>query len=598
MKRFPFLRKPVRLILYTALMTLLTTEALVFAWQYKLDGILLDHAIDTYAYLGTVVRTDGQILDSTADRDLSGAESDPQLGGPAYVEIIPEGLVQWLEEDPHVARVDNRVTQAAVLGECYRVNSDSSGQMAKVPDRAMSAAGTNYFFLEGTVSQGREYMGDEGDPVASDNFSISVTRMWNDPQYTHANVQLSFDRLGTEAPLQIGQKIFLVAKPTYTADGTPSETSCYLMTLGYMEYFGYDPEINLEHHYTLIPDGVNAEEYIREFLAETGLDAVLERQNRGQHAVTVHRSADMNMIPKFAEGKALCYEGRVLTPEDAGEKVCVISAMLAQRNRLSVGDTVQLSLAEGSYTLNYGSDYDGWQTGEPGEGDELLSYGEYEEYEIVGIYSQKGRRTENALYYPLNDIFLPAQEGLSQTEPRPYSYSFRIPGPEYLEFLADAEPVLQEYGYSLMVEDTGWDDVKESFYSMLTRRQLTLLCAGAAFAAAVLVLAVLLNAHCKYEYGLRRLMGATKGEAVGIYAGVFAFTALPGALVSVAAGWYAAMTMATRAAMEDGSTLPDTLASMRILSGWAAAELAGIAAVLMVLALWNERRGLLRLIRR
>ena len=52
-------------------------------------------------------------------------------------------------------------------------------------------------------------------------------------------------------------------------------------------------------------------------------------------------------------------------------------------------------------------------------------------------------------------------------------------------------------------------------------------------AAAVIVFAILLNAHCRYEYGIRRLLGAKKGEARGIYGAVFACTAIPGGAVSV-----------------------------------------------------------------
>ena len=70
MRTFSFLRRPVKPVLYALLLALILTAALVFSWQYHLDGIVLDHAIDTYAYVGTVVRSDGQVLDGTADRDL------------------------------------------------------------------------------------------------------------------------------------------------------------------------------------------------------------------------------------------------------------------------------------------------------------------------------------------------------------------------------------------------------------------------------------------------------------------------------------------------------------------------------------------------
>ena len=299
------------------------------------------------------------------------------------------------------------------------------------------------------------------------------------------------------------------------------------------------------------------------------------------------------MIPLFAKGKAKTYEGRVLTPADMGKKVCVISNGLSQRNRLSVGDTISLSLADGAYIMD-----NDWETGEQGDSDEALSYGVYEEYEIVGIYTQAGRRTVNALYFTYNDIFIPADGTNAQTV-KPYTFSFKVPGPDYRNFLADFEPVLAEYGYTLIVEDTGWDDVKESFYTMQTRRQLMRLCAAAAFAAAVMVFAILLNAHCRYEYGLRRLLGASKREALGIYGTALSLTAVPGGILAVLGSWFAAVHLMQKALSSDASLpLPTDLQCAGLLAFWAALALLAAFALLLELACHEERRGLLKLTRR
>ena len=69
------------------LWALILTAALVFGWQYHLDGLVLDHAIDTYAYVGTLVRTEGQVLDYEAtrdERDFYGITGE--MGGPAFLE--------------------------------------------------------------------------------------------------------------------------------------------------------------------------------------------------------------------------------------------------------------------------------------------------------------------------------------------------------------------------------------------------------------------------------------------------------------------------------------------------------------------------------
>ena len=604
MSKFPFLRRPVRLILYAALLALVSTAALIFAWQYKLDGMILDHAIDAYAYVGTVVRADGKILDSDLDRDLVSmtGKEPPEMGGPAFLEEIPEGLVTWLEDSKYVTRLDSRETLAAVLGDYRRIKADDTAQTEKVPDEMMSAAATPFYFLQGTVTMQNVLPMDDETDIAWDTYHIQIDKMWSDPECNWTRMIVEFLRSADEAPLQVGQRVFLLGGYIYNGESqVPIEAQTTVYSTGYLRLRSGGRELSVfdENRCTIIPDGVDAERYIQELLDSTGLSEYLQRQIRTKTTVTLRATQDMNMIPAFAKGKAKIYEGRMLTPADIGTKRCVISSGLAQRNRLSPGDTLMLSVADGCYTIDASNWNGGWESGDPGNGDALLEYGEYEEYEIAGIYSQIGRRIQNTLYFPYCDIFVPADADTQAGTVRPYTFSFRVPGPDHVAFLAKFEQVLKEYGYSLVMEDTGWNDVKESFYTMQTRRQLMLLCAAAAFAAAVLVFAVLIGSHCRYEYGLRRLLGARKREAVEIYGAVFLFTAIPGGAAAVAAAWFSAVKL-MKDAIAEGSVLmlPTDAQCAGTLAAWAMMELAAVAVVLLTLAWRGERRGLLRLIRR
>ena len=116
MRTFSFLRRPVKPVLYAILLALILTAALVFGWQYHLDGLVLDHAIDTYAYVGTLVRTEGQVLDYEAtrdERDFYGITGE--MGGPAFLEELPEDLVMKLMDSSYVSKIDNRKTGGAGL---------------------------------------------------------------------------------------------------------------------------------------------------------------------------------------------------------------------------------------------------------------------------------------------------------------------------------------------------------------------------------------------------------------------------------------------------------------------------------------------------
>ena len=112
-------------------------------------------------------------------------------------------------------------------------------------------------------------------------------------------------------------------------------------------------------------------------------------------------------------------------------------------------------------------------------------------------------------------------------------------------------------------------------------------------------MALLLNTHCRYEYGLRRLMGATKREATGIYCSVFFFTAIPGMLLALGGAGMAAVRLIGQALAENALTpLPTSAQCALTLSLWGLAELAAILLALLALTAYNERRGLLRLVRR
>ena len=602
MRTFSFLRRPVKPVLYAILLALILTAALVFGWQYHLDGLVLDHAIDTYAYVGTLVRTEGQVLDYEAtrdERDFYGITGE--MGGPAFLEELPEELIRKLTDSGYVSRIDSRMTQAAMLGECTRVNLNETKQTARINEEMMSNSGQAYHYLEATVESVAMNEWRNEDDIAVDDYRLHVDRMWSNPEFPSETMMLKVWCLSAEPQFEVGQKIFLVGDYVYMGEhGIPSDQQTGFDSLEYLrdyiKRYGYDWELSTvqENRYILIPEGVDSESYIQEFLESTGLDVLLNRQLRNRNAATVRRTQDMSMIPMFAKNKAKIYEGRLLTPGDMGKKVCVISNGLSQRNRLSVGDTIRLSLADGSYCLE-----NGWETGEQGDEDATLTYGAFEEYEIVGIYTQAGRRTVNALHFTYNDIFLPAEEGSEAALQKPYTFSFKVPGPDYQNFLAEYEPVLSDAGYTLIVEDTGWDDVKESFYTMQTRRQLMLLCAAAAFAAAVIVFAILLNAHCRYEYGIRRLLGAKKGEARGIYGAVFVCTAIPGGAVAVLGGWLAAVHLMQKALASDKTLpLPTNTQCAGLLAVWAAAALVAAFALVLMLAWREERRGLLKLTRR
>ena len=132
--RFSFLRKPFKLILVVLLTVLISTAALVFSLQAYLDGIVMDHAMNSTAYVGTVYSRMHKypMIKELPDSIFSMLESSPSVDA---VMISPtysgkaEGLNRVADvgahDGPHALCVslqhDGRCNDAAGRRLCVRV---------------------------------------------------------------------------------------------------------------------------------------------------------------------------------------------------------------------------------------------------------------------------------------------------------------------------------------------------------------------------------------------------------------------------------------------------------------------------------------------
>ena len=79
-----FLRRPIKLILFSIVFCLLTIAALVFTLQYKLDGIAMEEAVSKYGYVGVIYNTskEGGLLQKLPDDIVS------QISNSEYVSEV------------------------------------------------------------------------------------------------------------------------------------------------------------------------------------------------------------------------------------------------------------------------------------------------------------------------------------------------------------------------------------------------------------------------------------------------------------------------------------------------------------------------------
>lgn len=571
MKTPPVLRKPMKMLLSGALLMVTAGAALLFALQAWLDGIALERSMDAYAYVGTVTTTQS-----------AAGDTDPNMA------VLDPTLIEEIQNSPYVTSYDTRTTRAGLLDGTVTV-----------PDQMFTTGRlTQHYFMEGTILF---YFGEtELSGLMLDCYTLRLNQQWGGQTLYSTGISIYLYRTPEEEPLAVNSHVFLVGSYYQDAHGvrTDSAIVCTAQAAALMgkPYSGCGL---CAHGVAVLPEGADAQQWIPDYMEEAGISSLYQQYCDLQNAVTVRGVSDLVMQPYFSSGRIYIDSGRALTPADAGKRVCVISQGLANRNRLHLGDTISLSVADGCYTVSgLSSSANGWESGYPMVGEEVRSYGDFTEYEVVGFYTQISSTNYDPLFFGPNDIFIPATQE-SPAASRSYNFTFRVEGPGYESFRAALDPLLEEYGGRLTLRDTGWDEVEDTFFLLQDRRTVMLFSAGAAFCLAALLFAVLTCRNNRYTYGLRRMLGATKGEAASAYLIPFALSGLLGLLPAVLAA-LTGYRLWMRPAMEEvlSVTLPTTGECAVALLWVALAQLALSALVLLVLCALEERRGLLRLIRR
>ena len=512
MGEFSFLRRPTKVILYGILFFLTTSVSLIFALQYVLDGITMEHAINTYAYIGTI---------------YSCTEEDP------FCKTVPMEILQQIVESDNIEKLDVRETY-----------SGKAEGLTQVVDTFISFHTLdNYCMLEAMVTkekgtnQNTDFYVMKPQKIwagiqENDEFALCIERKWND----------------TNRYLQLGDSVFFIGQ--YSADAGDGTLFFYKMSdLEGRNLYTLEPIVDetafektffFKNPYIILPEGLGEkekEQYIQIFLKDNGWIDWLERKKATIDTFTVRAISDMSLLIPFVEGEAFLTVGREITVTDTKKRVCVISETVAEANDLNVGDKIPLALANTSYVVDESYEpHCGWESGFPGEQDELLSYGETYDYEVIGIYNTAYRNILNDCFqYSKNDIFIPQTEDgyeSSMKTARPYEISIRILGPDYETFMEEFENPLYEQGFAIDVVDSGWENVEDAFYAMQSRRSLVLVSAIATFLVAILSFDCLLVYHFKYEYGLCKLLGAYEKEARKIFYVGFITTAVPAVLLS------------------------------------------------------------------
>ena len=211
-------------------------------------------------------------------------------------------------------------------------------------------------------------------------------------------------------------------------------------------------------------------------------EKTVETVEIGVHSLRVISADNVKALLAFADGTTALIRGEAFSEEDIaqGRQVAIISDLLAERNGLAVGDTIDLSFYHSMYAKGAGVVEADWQVypsdvfGRSRYDHEALSTEKFPVpathngvYTVVGIYSSdRGIVDDYRTLHP-NTVLIPTSlmgAHYRMTGYREMDYSFLIPngGIEALE----AE--LASYGYGDMLEyyDSGYSVIMPHVSSM------------------------------------------------------------------------------------------------------------------------------------
>ncbi|MCL2125940.1 MAG: hypothetical protein FWH33_08150 [Oscillospiraceae bacterium] len=293
---------------------------------------------------------------------------------------------------------------------------------------------------------------------------------------------------------------------------------------------------------------------------------------------------DMASIMRFAEGKMAVKEGRMLTREDGGGDVCVVSQLLASTYRLKIGDTLALDLGTELFEQYAGL---GAVAGTPAR---YAPPTKAVELTIVGIYLDTDGRAERSRNphwgYSVNTVFVPktlypgSAADIAGHNYAPGEFSFKADNAwDIGALMKEARTFADERGYSLMFNDGGWLDIERAFKDAERLLYIRIAIFVTADIAATALAVYLLIARRRGDYAIMRAMGARRGEA----GRALLLPLLVAAALSVAAGGAAACAYTSRTVQSSNAMV--VLENYAVDSTVPAAIVAACAAFQLLLAL-------------
>ena len=263
--------------------------------------------------------------------------------------------------------------------------------------------------------------------------------------------------------------------------------------------------------------------------------------NDDVHTFDVVYCDDMAAQRRAAAGFIVCEEGRFLTPEDAGQPVCVVNTDVLDAYGLKVGDSITLDLG------NYLSEqYAPLGAVASNRGRRNTAYAT-RTFTIIGAWRDlsEGNHpfrerywcwSNNAIFVPT--AFLPECRNGENHEFKPSEVSFVVGNAEEIEaFVEESLPQVEAMGLTYSFSDSGWLLVaKDLMLARSLARTKLLIFTGAALFALVLTVWLFIGRK-KREYGILRALGMPVKQAAGRLFVPFVILGLISTLLGLLLAW-------------------------------------------------------------
>lgn len=307
----------------------------------------------------------------------------------------------------------------------------------------------------------------------------------------------------------------------------------------------------------------------------------------------------MEYVPYFVTGDAYITHGRTFTAEEnvSSAQVCVVSGTFAQKNKLNIGDRIDLTFYVNDLTDgNHGSAGNFWQIYPLDAIPEIAGLGTYE---IIGFYNAPEWQYGYSCFSP-NTIFVPKNclKGIVHSFQARMSFanSVVLHNGQTREFLNDTTAAGME-GWAWRVYDNGYTSYMNALENMKQDTLLVLLVCILVFMILVLSAVGIMSRHLHQDAQMMYRIGATKKQTstyilvcllpVAIMAAAAAYGVhciVHGPLNALMESWYTQQKPAYSTATTTIGLIRDHVAGMPSVTGCLAA-LAFVSAIIGIYAI-------------